>query len=632
MVEPHAAQSSTSSLLVFSFISVGALMILGGAIALLELDFIRARAQYLYQADEPARAALRVQSDFLSFQRELESLSNTKNAARFAEDGNRLLLAFETDVEHATQALRALPGGTQRDSELITLETVRTLFAGQIKSLVALAKSGDWVAVRARFEKQMPVIMEFAESVAHDVDGIVEIEKERGLEDIRHAQAQATWTLVVSGLLVLMTAALLGLRVTRSIAGRLEKLDGAARALARGDFAHRVVVGGDDEIASLSQVFNKMGSELQKVYATLRVSESHFRSLIENATDFILVVNADGTVRYVSPSMERDFAQSGSLVGNTLVALVHPEDAEVVKTSLAGAAQHDTSGEWLEFRLRHADGSVRMLEAQLNNLLRNPAVAGIVFNARDITKRRQMEEQLSRARIMEAMGSLVAGVAHGVRNPLFSISATVDALEAELGQRPDFAEFATQLRFQVGRLTQLMQDLLDFGKPALLRRAPTYLPAVLRRGVHLSAALAQNRQVAVEEQVADDLPTLEIDAARLEEALENLVANAIQHAPPGSVVRVSAGLQDDGGRRFVRFTVEDAGPGLPEGNVAQIFEPFFSRRKGGTGLGLSIVQRVVEAHGGSVTAENREGEGARFTLLLPFDGRPGQSQPCLVET
>jgi len=242
---------------------------------------------------------------------------------------------------------------------------------------------------------------------------------------------------------------------------------------------------------------------------------------------------------------------------------------------------------------------------------------GCVLTFRDVTDFTTMQAQLRRARTMEAMGSLVAGVAHEVRNPLFSISATVDALESELGPRPEFSEYAVLLRSQVDRLSQLMRDLLDYGRPSVLRRGSTRLAEVVRRAVRSCTALARDRQVRVEEELAPDLPALDIDGARVEQALENLLANAIQHAPVGSVVRVGGRLDTTGREPMVRCTVEDDGPGLPAESLGRIFEPFFSRRKGGTGLGLSIVQRVAEAHGGDVTAENRPGMGACFTLLLP---------------
>ena len=237
---------------------------------------------------------------------------------------------------------------------------------------------------------------------------------------------------------------------------------------------------------------------------------------------------------------------------------------------------------------------------------------------RDVTDFVNLQDQLRRARTLEAMGSLVAGVAHEVRNPLFSISATVDTLEAELGPRPEFAEYAALLRSQVGRLTQLMRDLLDYGKPSLLQRAPTRLPDVAAARPALlrhpgprpagGAGGAGRRRAALR---------WTSTAAGWSRPSRTSSPTPSSTRPPDPWCAREWPPPSQGSVRSVRLTIEDEGPGLPEGDLSRIFEPFFSRRKGGTGLGLSIVQRVAEAHGGSISAENRHGGGACFTLLLP---------------
>jgi len=227
----------------------------------------------------------------------------------------------------------------------------------------------------------------------------------------------------------------------------------------------------------------------------------------------------------------------------------------------------------------------------------------------------RLQESLRRSESMAAMGALVAGVAHEVRNPLFSISATVDALEADLRDRPDFMELAGLLRSQVGRLTQLMRDLLDYGKPAELSLAAVQPGDPVRVAVRSCAALARGKEVELSVQVAAGLPALALDAGRMEQVLENLLANAVQHAPRGTGVRLTADLADGG--EAVMYRVEDEGPGVATVDLERLFEPFFSRRQGGTGLGLPIVQRIVDAHGGVVRAANRSQGGAVFTVTLP---------------
>ena len=215
------------------------------------------------------------------------------------------------------------------------------------------------------------------------------------------------------------------------------------------------------------------------------------------------------------------------------------------------------------------------------------------------------------------MGALVAGVAHEVRNPLFGITATVDALEARAGLDGPYAPYLRVLHEQAGRLARLMVDLLEYGRLHELKPEMVSTAEAVEDARQQCAGLAHERGIAVVSHVASQA-VLHLDLERVSRALRNLIENAIQFSPPGeSVVVETREIHDDRGDWLV-YDVRDHGPGFREEDLGQVLEPFFSRRRGGTGLGLSIARRIAEEHGGTVQASNRPGGGAVVTLRLPM--------------
>jgi PAS domain S-box-containing protein len=239
-----------------------------------------------------------------------------------------------------------------------------------------------------------------------------------------------------------------------------------------------------------------------------------------------------------------------------------------------------------------------------------------VVVARDITESVQLEETLRRKETMSAMGSLVAGVAHEVRNPLFGISSTLDAFEARFGRSEQFQRYLETLRGQVGRLGDLMNELLEYGRPLSVELQPLQLGDLLEQAVQACDSLARRGGVSVATRLLPGLPATPADRKRIVQVFQNIIDNAIRHTPPGGSVTVEAELHAEAGERWLRCAVRDSGPGFAPGDLPRAFEPFFTRRRGGTGLGLSIVQRIVEQHGGRLLAENHPLGGAQLTVLL----------------
>jgi PAS domain S-box-containing protein len=236
-----------------------------------------------------------------------------------------------------------------------------------------------------------------------------------------------------------------------------------------------------------------------------------------------------------------------------------------------------------------------------------------IITVRDTTEVSRLQDALRHSESMAALGALVSGVAHEVRNPLCGISATVQLFESRLGDRPELRECAAMLNGNVQRLLELMQELLDYARPVEPVFAEGSLADVVNDAVRACLGLAEARGVEIR-CVLPALPRLPLDRRRLTQVFENVVSNAIAFSPPASTVAIAARADPES----VRCEIEDSGVGFAAEEIARVFDPFFSRRRDGTGLGLSIARRIVEAHGGSIAAANRSGgNGALITITLP---------------
>lgn len=249
-------------------------------------------------------------------------------------------------------------------------------------------------------------------------------------------------------------------------------------------------------------------------------------------------------------------------------------------------------------------------------------VATFVIGA-DVTGERLVREQHQQQERLAAVGTLAAGLAHEIRNPLNGARLHVSFLERALakeGGPPDALEALHVVDDEIKRLARLVTEFLEFARPRPLTPSETSMRALCERGMKLVLATAENARV----QVTVDLPTHDIviqaDGQRLEQVLLNLLQNAIEAlAPHGGHVVVRARREP----RHVWFEVEDDGPGLSS-TEAPVFDAFYSTKPAGTGLGLAIVHRIVTDHGGSIDVESRPGR-TRFRVRLPLGPKDGEA-------
>jgi PAS domain S-box-containing protein len=370
-------------------------------------------------------------------------------------------------------------------------------------------------------------------------------------------------------------------------------------------------------------------SDNERLARERKLQEDRFRSLVQHASDAVIVVDAAGLVMSQSASIERltgypDYHG----IGLPLSSNAHPADVEKVNAFVAEARESGSSGAG-QWRVCHRGGQWVQMETVATNLLRDPAVNGIVLNSRDVSERVALESQLLQAQKMEAVGRLAGGIAHDFNNLLTAIRMTATLVIDGLPKRSPLASELHEIERSVDRGAALTRQLLAFSRRELLQ--PT-LSDVAEVVAGIEPML---RRLIAKDMTLDLHAPLQpwrvlVDRGQLEQVIMNLALNARDAMDEHGTLAISVGVVsvDEATARakpgllprdYVMITISDTGHGMTPEVQSHIFEPFFTT-KGvgeGTGLGLSTVYAIVQRCGGAVFAESREGEGATFTVYLP---------------
>ncbi|MBU0753558.1 MAG: GAF domain-containing sensor histidine kinase [Planctomycetes bacterium] len=239
-------------------------------------------------------------------------------------------------------------------------------------------------------------------------------------------------------------------------------------------------------------------------------------------------------------------------------------------------------------------------------------------------ERKATERQLVESKRFQVLGQLTSGVAHEVRNPINAILILSEALEARLGEATEYAHYLERIRTQVKRLSDLMQDLLDLGKPLQLSRLDQASPAaILEEARELWQQSTAECKQTLRMVQPDDFPDVKVlcDKERLKQVFINFIENAVQHSPENSEIVLSILPLE---KENLRIRLIDQGCGIPPAFLSRVFEPFFTARKKGTGLGLSLAKQIVEAHRGEVSLWNNDPPpGCTVEVCLPVAKEKG---------
>jgi PAS domain S-box-containing protein len=332
--------------------------------------------------------------------------------------------------------------------------------------------------------------------------------------------------------------------------------------------------------------------------------EYFFERLVRLAPDAVLITRA-GRIALANERAEGMFGyRQDELLDRELTILLREQGDP------ASAAENMSDQ---SLSARRKDGSTLPVEAARRTI----EMEGQRFDVlvvRDITQRREHERHLLRAEQMMAIGQVAAGVAHELRNPLTSIKGLVQVnlREARAHGLPD--DDLAVIEHEIRRMERTLQTFLDFARPPKPERRRLDPSTIVQRVFALVAGRAKKQQVALRLMQPDTPVWLEADQDQFQQLLLNLVLNALDAMPHGGSVEVELGRPRGG---WVELQVRDSGPGIAAHILPKVFETFVSSKETGVGLGLPLSKRIVEEHGGSLSASNLPAGGACFVLRLP---------------
>lgn len=243
----------------------------------------------------------------------------------------------------------------------------------------------------------------------------------------------------------------------------------------------------------------------------------------------------------------------------------------------------------------------------------NGTPQGYIFLLRDMTELKRLQREIERSQRLASIGSLAAGVAHEIRNPLSSIKGFAVYFKERYRTDSEDVKIADIMISEVERLNRVIGQLLDFSRPLVLKRSRLSLETPISHALRLIEKEADAKGVAIKTDLAR-APEIDIDPDKMKQVFLNLFLNAIEAMQEGGVLKVSVD-RIPGGK--VEIAISDTGAGISGKDLARIFDPYFTTKPSGTGLGLAIVHKILEAHDGGIRFESRPGEGTTVTITLP---------------
>ena len=414
------------------------------------------------------------------------------------------------------------------------------------------------------------------------------------------------------GLLIALFAAILSLVVSRRISRPIEEIKMGAESFARGEFQRRLPDSNSEEIGSLSETMNQMAMELHERINTIMRQRNELEAVLSSMIEGVIAVDMEEHIISMNNAAGRMFGSNPSEVQNLSIQEVVRNT--VLQQFIANAL---SCREPVEKEIvLYSDGE-RFLNGH-GTILRDAGgkQIGALIVLNDVTRLRKLEN---------IRREFVANVSHEIKTPITAIKGFGETLRHGAIKNPeDAGRFLEIIEKHVDRLDAIIEDLLSLSRieddveREEIVLADNRLKDVLQASIKVCEVRAASKRIGLDLSCVEEI-VARIDPPLLEQAVVNLVDNAIKYSESESVIKVDATRTDT----EIIISVHDQGCGIEKGHLPRLFERFYrvdrarSRKLGGTGLGLAIVKHIVQAHGGSVTVESAPEKGSTFTIHLP---------------
>ena len=490
-----------------------------------------------------------------------------------------------------------------------------------------MAAAGDRTAVYFR------VLEPVFNAVRADSDLLLRLNQEamRRKADRASATARRWYFITLALALILMIGGVaVEFSLSSAILGPVRQLTDATTRIAAGDLDATVPVKSADEIGALAGGFNRMAERIRELRRSdlgqLLIAQQTTEAAIESLYDPIVVTDSDGRVTRINAAAERLLGARADALGKPIEQVARDQRIAQAVAGVLRSQQAVASESAAEVLPWAVDGSRRAFRVR-STPMRDAAAhfMGAVTLLEDVTHLSEISRLKS---------EFIAAASHELRTPLTSVQMGIhlllEGVAGPLEERQQ--EILDVCREDTARLDRLMRQLLDLSKIESGAAAPVRAavrPSVLVRDATDSLRLqVEAKGLRLHVDAAPDLPAVFADRDQVERVIVNLVTNASRATPDGGTITVAAAPRG----HDVAFSVTDTGAGIPREYLAKVFEPFVqvpNAAAGGSGLGLTISRRIVEAHGGQLTAQSEPGQGSTFTFTIPIgNGHPVDERPA----